>query len=59
MGKKEQPLFDTENSQTPPFGYTNFLSDLKTKIYAAQLKAAVSVNREMILLYWEVGKGII
>lgn len=29
------------------------------KVRSAQLKAAVSVNSEMILLYWEIGKDIV
>jgi predicted nuclease of restriction endonuclease-like (RecB) superfamily len=40
-------------------GYEDFLSDLKTKIRSAQIKAALSVNRELIALYWEIGKAII
>lgn len=39
--------------------YPIFLADLKTRIRQAQLKAAVSVNRELILLYWNVGKDIL
>ncbi|MCI0490535.1 MAG: PDDEXK nuclease domain-containing protein [Blastocatellia bacterium] len=40
-------------------GYEEFLSDLKTRIRSSQIKAALSVNREMIELYWEIGKGIV
>ncbi|GAB6272843.1 MAG: hypothetical protein STSR0003_26950 [Smithella sp.] len=36
-------------------GYPKFLSDLKTRIREAQVKATLSVNRELILLYWEIG----
>jgi hypothetical protein len=32
--------------------YDAFLHDLKHRIQTAQVKAALSVNREMILLYW-------
>ena len=37
----------------------NFLADIKTRVRAAQLRAAVSVNRELILLYWDIGKTIV
>ena len=37
-----------------PAGYTTLLADLK-----AQLRAVVSVNRELILLYWDIGKFIV
>jgi predicted nuclease of restriction endonuclease-like (RecB) superfamily len=39
-------------------GYEDFLNNLKTKIRSAQIKAALSVNRELIALYWEIGKAI-
>jgi predicted nuclease of restriction endonuclease-like (RecB) superfamily len=38
--------------------YANFIIHLKSKIRSSQLKAAISVNREMIKLYWEIGKEI-
>ena len=40
-------------------GYEELFCDLKTRIRSAQIKAALSVNREMIALYWEIGKGIV
>lgn len=36
-------------------GYEKFLGELKERIRSAQLKAAVSVNRELVLLYWQIG----
>ena len=42
-----------------PVGYTTLLANLKARVRAAQLRAAVSVNRELILLYWEIGKIIV
>ncbi|NLW77695.1 MAG: DUF1016 domain-containing protein [Methanomicrobiales archaeon] len=39
--------------------YHSFLTDLKTHIRQAQLKAALSVNKELILLYWKIGKDIL
>ncbi len=38
--------------------YQSLLTDVKSKIRTAQVKAALSVNAEMIRLYWEVGKAI-
>jgi DUF1016 N-terminal domain len=37
-----------------PVDYANLLTDLK-----ARVRAAVSVNRELILLYWDIGKIIV
>ena len=42
-----------------PFDYTTFLNDLKTRIRASRTKAALSVNRELILLYWNIGQRIL
>jgi len=39
--------------------YKQFLSDIKSKIQSAQLKAYVKVNEEMLKLYWDLGEMII
>ncbi|MFN8515491.1 MAG: DUF1016 N-terminal domain-containing protein [Chloroflexia bacterium] len=41
-----------------PEGYARFLGDLKERISAAQVRAALSVNRELIYLYWQLGREI-
>lgn len=38
--------------------YKNLLTDIKQRILSAQLKAALSVNAEMIFLYWQIGDSI-
>ena len=35
------------------------MRDLKTKIHASQIKAALSVNHELIKLYWDIGQTIV
>jgi predicted nuclease of restriction endonuclease-like (RecB) superfamily len=42
-----------------PEGYTEFVRDLKRRIKESQLKAAISANTELILLYWDIGKEIL
>ncbi|HRH97596.1 MAG TPA: PDDEXK nuclease domain-containing protein [Prosthecobacter sp.] len=42
-----------------PSSYAPLLADLKARVRAAQVKAAVSVNRELILLYWHIGREIL
>jgi DUF1016 N-terminal domain/YhcG PDDEXK nuclease domain len=44
---------------TPPEGYTDWLGDLKARIHAAQQRATLSVNRELVLLYWQIGRDIL
>ncbi|MDD2636994.1 MAG: PDDEXK nuclease domain-containing protein [Bacteroidales bacterium] len=39
--------------------YKNWLVYLKERIRSSQIKAATSVNIEMIKLYWDIGKSII
>ena len=41
-----------------PAGYPALLDELKQRIRAVQVRAAVSVNRELIALYWHVGKSV-
>lgn len=38
--------------------YRDLLADIKTRIRAAQHRAARSANAEMILLYWDIGRLI-
>ncbi|AZO32401.1 DUF1016 N-terminal domain-containing protein [Mesorhizobium sp. M1B.F.Ca.ET.045.04.1.1] len=40
-------------------GYASFLSELKERIRTARLRAALSVNQELILLYWSIGRDIL
>jgi len=42
-----------------PAGYAFFLDGLKTRIRAAQVKAALAVNAELVLLYWRIGRDIL
>lgn len=39
--------------------YVKLLGELKDKIREAQVRARISVNQELLRLYWEIGKGII
>jgi len=39
--------------------YRNWLRDLKQQIKAGQIKAVLSVNSQMMMLYWDLGKQIV
>jgi len=39
--------------------YASWLAELKQRIQSAQQRAALSVNRELVLLYWQIGKEIL
>ena len=38
--------------------YNNILEEIKTRISSSQTRAIFAVNREMIVLYWEIGRII-
>jgi predicted nuclease of restriction endonuclease-like (RecB) superfamily len=42
-----------------PDSYAQFLADLKRRIQTAQLHASLAVNRELVLLYWQIGRDIL
>lgn len=39
--------------------YAAFVADLKARIQSARLNAGRAVNRELVLLYWDIGRGIV
>ena len=42
-----------------PDGYAEWLTDLKGRIHSAQQRATLAVNRELVLLYWQIGRDIL
>lgn len=44
---------------TLPDDYAALLSELKTQVRTAQIRAALSVNRELVMLYWHIGTRIL
>lgn len=51
----EKPISLTQ----PPEGYADWLAGLKARITTAQQRAALAVNQEMVLLYWQIGRDIL
>jgi predicted nuclease of restriction endonuclease-like (RecB) superfamily len=43
----------------PPTGYADWLAELKIRIHTAQQRATLAVNRELVLLYWQIGRDIL
>jgi predicted nuclease of restriction endonuclease-like (RecB) superfamily len=39
--------------------YRQFIEDLKARVTAARISAARAVNRDLILLYWDIGRAIV
>jgi hypothetical protein len=42
-----------------PAGYAAFFAEVAARVRAAQLTAAVAVNRALITLYWDLGREIV
>ena len=42
-----------------PAGYGQWLSGVKARIHAARQRAALSVNHELLAVYWQLGRDII
>jgi len=55
MSKSEQPIALTDS----PDGYNIWLRELKERIHTAQQRATLAVNRELVLLYWQIGRDIL
>lgn len=39
--------------------YLTFLNEIKSRIVVARIQAIRSVNKELINLYWDIGKTIV
>ncbi len=42
-----------------PAGYAEWLAQVKERVHAAQQRAALAVNRELLQLYWQLGRDIL
>ncbi|MBF0507612.1 MAG: hypothetical protein HQK57_01640 [Deltaproteobacteria bacterium] len=47
-----------DNELVIPDGYVEWLADLRRRVSESQLRAALSVNAELIRLYWDIGREI-
>lgn len=47
------------NELPAEFSYINLLAEIKDKIRTAQIRAMVTVNQQLLLLYWEIGKLVL
>ncbi len=43
----------------PAGSYEEWLQSLKERITGAQTRAVLAVNRELVLLYWQIGREIL
>lgn len=58
--KNAEPASNLPTGLAPqPEGYAEWLAELKTRIHQAQQRATLAVNRELVLLYWQIGQDIL
>ena len=54
------PILDTSRAGIlASQDYRDLIADLKARIQSARISAARAVNSELILLYWDIGHGIL
>lgn len=58
VGSQNDTKMAEINNSTLSAEYSLFLNEITTRIRSAQYEALKAVNKEMIALYWEVGKRI-
>ncbi|TDU62457.1 putative nuclease of restriction endonuclease-like (RecB) superfamily [Prosthecobacter fusiformis] len=49
----------TNGLTEPPDDYAGWLVELKARIHTARQRATLAVNRELVLLYWQIGRDIL
>jgi predicted nuclease of restriction endonuclease-like (RecB) superfamily len=59
MMKKTEKALEKKTKTVLTKEYAQTLADLKKEVQNAQIKAALSANKELIKLYWTIGKTIV
>ena len=59
MLPSEKGSNQTRKRESLPESYPTFLLELKQRIRESQVRASLSVNRELVLLYWRIGRDIL
>ncbi len=49
----------TDNTLVLSGDYRQFVEELKARVISARISAALAVNRDGILLYWDIGRAIV
>lgn len=44
---------------TSPAGYAKWVTELNGHLHSAPQRAALVVNRKLVLLYWQIGRDIL
>lgn len=56
---RQRSVGDLSMSLGPrPEGYVEWFADVKARVHAAQQRAALAVNKELLQLYWQLGHDL-
>jgi len=55
----KEPILNMESNLSNREEYSKLIVEIKEKVYSSQIKASISVNRELLNLYWEIARGIV
>lgn len=56
---KRMPLATPVSLTRAPKGYAAWIADVKQRVRAAQMRASLAVNHELIALYWSIGRDLL
>jgi hypothetical protein len=59
MNKKRTVTKKSTSDVFSPQSYARLLEQIKTDIRQTQLRSALSITKELIMLYWRIGKILI
>ncbi len=57
--KSRRTVTGVRGSELVPRDYGRLLEDIKGQVLTARVRAGLAVNRELVLLYWHVGRRIL
>jgi predicted nuclease of restriction endonuclease-like (RecB) superfamily len=56
---KKRPAKPAKSAAALPSDYAPLLADIKARVQAARIKAGLAANRELLALYWDIGRLIV
>jgi predicted nuclease of restriction endonuclease-like (RecB) superfamily len=59
MPSRREKIVLVEANEVGPSGYGELLEVIRARIHAAQHRTAFAINREIVVLYWQIGREIL
>jgi hypothetical protein len=55
----QRPAKASQPAAALPADYAPLLADIKARVQSARIKAGLAANRELLALYWDIGRLIL